>query len=77
MRHTHSQQVLEPVLVDTDDVVNGTRLGGTLVITHLIVNGIHPHDGINIIQGAVAPQLNLIPYLLRNIADGLLGDTLP
>lgn len=59
MRHIYAQQVLATVLVNADDIVDGTRLGGAFVVAHFVMDGIHPDDGINLIQRAVAPRLML------------------
>lgn len=74
VRHIHAQQVLAPVLVNADDIINGTRLCRPLVVAHLVMDGIHPDDGIDCIQRTVAPRLDFVPNLLRDVADGFLGE---
>lgn len=72
--HVHSEQVLEPVAVHAEDIVDGPRHGGPFLVLHLVMDCIQPDDRIHVFEAAVAPGLDFRPDLVRDAADGFRGD---
>lgn len=68
-RYVHSKQIFVTVAVNTQHIVNGTCYGTVLFIHYLVMNGIHPYDGINRIQRAAAPRLKLREHPVGYGAD--------
>ena len=57
---------------DTNDIIDSARLSISLVVAYFIMDGIHPDDGIHLVEETVTPGLNLIPHLIGDVADSLL-----
>ena len=55
VRHIHAKQVLVSILVYAKDIVDCACFGGTLLVTCIIVDCVHPYYWVNLVKDTGSP----------------------